>query len=103
MGFMTEQQIERLLRLETRMIPVEGSAGGSIRGITYTLHIWRGLDYLVDRGYFTTERIVDLSNVDGWTPGKAPFEMRFSSVIAYWVRRCNAEYRDYTDYCRGRI
>ena len=102
MGFMTEQQIERLLRLETRMIPFQGSAGSSERAITYTLQVWRGFDYLIDREYFTIEHLVDLANVGGWTPKTASFEMRFSSVIAYWVRRCNAEYRDYTGYCRAR-
>jgi hypothetical protein len=91
---------EALLALQTRMIPLPG---GGTRELTYTLLVWRALDYLVDRGYFTTEELVDLANVDGWDPPNAPFEMRFATAIAYWTKRSNAKWRDYTDYCRGRI
>ncbi|MEO1009600.1 MAG: hypothetical protein AAFX79_13640 [Planctomycetota bacterium] len=96
----TENRAEALLELQTRRIPLPG---GGTRELAYTVLVWRALDYLVDRGYFTAEELVELADVDGWEPPNVPFEMRFATAIAYWTKRCNATCRDYTDYCRGRI
>lgn len=103
MAFMTERQIEEMLVLETRVIPVDGSHGLAMQQKTYTAQVWRGLDYLVDLGYFSTEELVDLANGEGWEPPNAPFDMRFTSIVAFWSRRCDDENNDFVAYCRGQI
>lgn len=91
---------EALLQLQTRMIPMPD---GRQRMMTYTMLVWRAMDYLIDRRYCTLERLIAHANADGWDPPNAPFEMRFSSVIAYWTGRYSNAYRDYDAYCRGEI
>ena len=100
MSLFTEDKAEALMELQTRRIPLPG---GGTRELTYTLLVWRALDYLVDREYFVASELVELADVGGWETPNAPFEMRFATAIAYWTRRSNAKWRDYTDYCRGRI
>lgn len=99
MAYLDTPRTDALLQLQTRRIPLPG---GKTRELTYTMLVWRALEYLVDREYFTVEYLVELASVEGWPP-RAPLEMRFSSVIAYWARRNNEEHRDFTDYCLGRI
>ncbi len=76
---------------------------GRMRELTYTMLIWRGLEYLVDRGHTTVERLIELADVEGWEPPNAPFEMRFATTIAYWTRRIDEEQGDYDKYCRGEL
>lgn len=96
----TDEHAEALLQIQTRQIPLPG---GGTRTLASTLLVWRALDYLVDRGHATTERIVELSEVDGWDPPNAPYEMRFTTTIAYWTQRLDAEHGDYDDYCCGKL
>jgi len=103
MASLTDQQIEELLRLETRFLPVGGSPGHALQEKTYTMQVWRGLDYLIDLGYFTLEELIDLANGRGWQPVNAPFDMRLTSIVAYWSRRCNDENGDFAAYCHGEI
>lgn len=94
-----EEHPESLLQTQTRQIVLPC---GRARELTYTLLMWRSLEYLVDRGHATLERLLDLAEVEGWEPPNAPFEMRFATVIAYWCHRLDADKEDYDDYCRGR-
>jgi len=82
MASLTDEQIEDLLRLESRHLPVGGSSGHGLQEKTYTMQVWRGLDYLVDLGYFTLEELIDLANGPGWQPESAPFDMRLTSIVS---------------------
>jgi hypothetical protein len=96
----SSQQVETLLKTQTRMIPLPD---GHARLFTGTMLVWLGYEYLVDRRYCTPERLVQLANIEGWDPPTPSFEDRLEATIAYWTRRYDAAYRDYTDYCRGRL
>src|SRR5690606_28705069 len=88
-----------LLEVHTRRIPLPRGGTGQL---THTGPVRRALEHRSHRGCLTIERPVQLANVDGCPP-KAPFELRCSTVIAYWTRRNRDEWGDYADYCLGRI
>jgi len=95
-----DEHPEPLLQTQTRQILMPC---GRARELTYTMLVWRSLEYLVDRGHTTVVRLIELAEVEGWEPPNAPFEMRFATAIAYWTHRIDAEQGDYDPYCRGRL
>lgn len=96
----SSKQVEALLQTQTRMIPIPG---GRARPLTSTMLVWLAFEYLVDRRYCTREWLVELASIEGWEPPTPSFEERFVATVSYWARRYDAAYRDYTDYCRGRV
>ena len=89
---------DSLLRLQTRLLPMPN---GEQRITTLTSLVWLGVDYLIDRGYFDVQQLVELANVEGWEPPNAPFEMRFTTAVVYWCEQADNRNDDYQGYCKG--
>lgn len=79
MGLWTEEQIEAWVSPETRMIEMPD---GSIEAVAFSALTWSYYDDLLDLGY-THAWLLQIARLDGWEPEPAPFELRFSSAIAY--------------------
>jgi|GEM_PF-4732225 len=99
MRYVFDHRQESLLQTQTRQIVLPC---GRARELTYTLLVWRGMEYLIDRGHATLERLIELADVEGWEPPNVAFETRFATVIAYWTHRMDAERGDFDAYCEAR-
>jgi len=92
-----EARTEALMELETRWLPMPGAFA---RELTYSLLLWRSLDYLIDQGHATLDELVAHAEQDGWVFDTLSFECRFSSVVAHRSQEADRWHKDYQDYCK---
>ena len=77
--FISEKETEEYLERETRDIPMPD---GSTRPFTTTRLAWRSLDYILEWGWFTQERVVELAIINAEEVGLS-FEDSFNDTLAY--------------------